>query len=197
MLPPSIVYTVEPTITPVTLEEVKAHLRVDHTDQDSLIQGYIFAATKYAQEYTWSQLITSTFVQRMDRFPGGWGYPFQGNPIGLLANPVVSVASIQYVDSGGTTQTQPAANYTVDIYTKPARIIPAYASWWPTTRGYINDVIITFDAGYGASETSMPVETRQAILLLVEQFYSPCGDGTAMEKAIKALLDLRSFRTFY
>lgn len=188
-MPSSIIYSAEPTIPPVTLEDVKAHLRVDFSDQDDLIRGYLFAATKYAQEYTWSQLITATFVQRWDRFQ-------QIMP--LDRSPAVSVASVQYVDTGGTTQTLTVTtDYTVDVNRKPAIILPAYTKWWPVTRGYVNDVIVTFDAGYGATEQTTPVEVAQAIKLLVEGMYSACDDSGAKEKCANKLLDLRSFRTFY
>ncbi len=185
----SIVYSVEPTIPPVTLEDVKAHLRVDHSDQDSLILGYIFSATKYAQEYTWSQLITATFVQRWDRFQ---------QVLLLDRNPAVSVATVQYVDTGGVMQTLTATtDYVVDVNIKPARIVPAYTKWWPPTRCHINDVVVTFDAGYGASEQFTPVEMKQAIMLLVEEMYNSCDDAGLKNKRARALMDLRSYRTFY
>lgn len=185
----SIIYSVEPTILPVPLEEVKAHLRVDSSDQDALIQGYLAAATRYAQEYTWSQLITATLVQRWDRFC---------TALILDRNPVVSVATVQYVDTGGTTQTLTVTtDYVTDVNSRPARIVPAYSKWWPVTRGHINDVVVTFDAGYGATESTVPAEITQAIKLLVEEMYESCDDGGIKLKAAHRLMDLRSYRTFY
>jgi hypothetical protein len=36
----------------VTLQEAKSHLRVDHTDEDVLIQAYLNAAHKAVEDYT-------------------------------------------------------------------------------------------------------------------------------------------------
>lgn len=192
--PSSIQMTVAPTSYPVELEDVKRHLRIDHNEEDSLIQAYIGAATEYCQEYTWSQLITATFVERRDYFPPSI------SPIQLQKNPNVSVSSIQYIDTGGTTQTLDSSLYVIDPYIKPALIVPAYTKFWPTTRWHVNDVIVTYTAGYGADSTTVPQEIKLALILKVAQFYWARGDTGASNQSditIKSLLDLKSFRTFY
>ena len=184
----SITQTAAPTVLPVSLDELKTRLKIDHVDEDSIIQSYLEAATEYAQEYQWSQLITATYVERFDRFPCC---------ICLQRNPVQSVTSVSYVDTSGNTQTLVAnTDYTVDIYSKPARIIPAYSKWWPATRCHINDVIVTYVAGYGDSQANVPDEIKHALMLKASQQYMSCDETEPMDKAINSLLDKRSFRTF-
>ena len=184
----SLTMTVAPTDTPVSLEDVKARLKIDHNDEDVLLLGYIRAATVYAEEYQWSQLVSATFVERWDCFPC---------EIIPKKCPLLTVTTLQYVDTAGTTQTLTAnTDYTVDAYQKPARIIPAFNRSWPSTRGYINDVVLTYTAGY-STLNDIPYETKLAIILKVDQQRSTCTDAEKMDKAINSLLDLRSFRTFF
>lgn len=184
----SITRTVAPTQTPVSLDELKSRLRIAGNEFDSELMMYLDAATDYCQEYQWAQFCTATFVERYDRFPCRFE---------LMRNPVSSVSSITYVDSGSTVITLTAdTDYTVDIYSKPCRIVPAYTKSWPATRGHINDVVVTYVAGYGTNE-DVPDEIRQAIIIKVSQLYEACGDQKSVDMAIHSLLDKRSFRVFY
>lgn len=193
--PSSVQMTVAPDpVYPVTLEQVKQQLRIDNTDEDVLLQGFIAAATEYAQGYTWSQFITATFVERRDYFPAAI------SPMQLARNPSPSVTSIQYIDTAGVTQTLDPSLYVVDPYIVPALIVPAYTRFWPTTRWHVNDVTVTYTAGYGSIPESVPQEIRQAILLKVSQLFWGRGENgvsKGSDETIKTLLDLRSFRTFY
>lgn len=180
----------------LTMEEAKFHARVGTgSDEDVFIQSLIDAATDWIQGYQWSQLISATWVMRMDRFPAD-------TVIELHPNPVISITSVQYVDTGGTTQTLiDTTDYTTDIYAKPARIVPAFSKAWPATRCHINDVVVTFVSGYGTTAASVPTKTKQAAALLIAHWYrnrEATGNvGPEIAFAVKALLDSNSFRVFY
>lgn len=184
----SIDCTVDPIQAPVSLDDVKNKLRIDGNDFDSDLLLNLDAATDYCQEYQWAQYCTATFAERFDCFPS----MFQ-----LQRCPIQSVTSITYVDTAGNTQTLTAnTDYTVDIYAKPARIVPAYSKSWPATRGHINDLTVTYVAGYGGPE-DVPDEVRLAIILKTKQAFETCEDGGALDKVIHGYLDKRSFRVFY
>lgn len=185
----SIVQTVAPTQLPVDLDELKMRLKITSNDQDSLLQSYLEAATEYCQEYQWAQYCTATFVERFDSFPC-YFVPQR--------TPLISVTSIVYNDTSNTSQTYSSGNYTVDSYSKPARIVPAYNTTWPTTYGHVNDVTLTYTAGYG-TPADVPEEIRHAILLKAAQAYGDCEGNSiqTIDKVIHILLDKRSFRVFY
>lgn len=186
----SIVRTVAPTQTPVGLDELKAALKISHGDMDATLLGYLSAAVDYCQEYQWAQYCTATFVERFDRFPCYF------TP---QRCPLISVTSLVYNDTANQSQTLTAnTHYTVDAYSKPARIVPAYNYTWPATYGHINDVTLTYTAGYGAP-SDVPDEIKHAVLLKAAQQYGDCDANSmaAMDRAIHALLDKRSFRVFY
>lgn len=135
-----------PTAEPVHLTDAKLHLRVDITDDDTLIAALVTAAREYAQGETRKQLVAARWKQVFDCFPCA--------PLALDRGPVIRVVSIQYMDMAGTTQTMPAANYVVDYSSSPVRITPVFGQVWPIAMPQIGSVWVTFDAGYATPITA-------------------------------------------
>lgn len=167
-----------PAIEPVTLQEAKAHLRVDDNSENELIDSLRVAAREYVENFTSRKLITQTWDLKLDAFPCG-------NCLDLPFAPVASVSSISYIDTAGTTQTWASSNYTVDApsgaFAMPGRITPAYQVIWPATRNVINAVTVRFVVGYGATVYTVPYLLRAAIKLLIGHWYAnrePVAVGT-------------------
>jgi uncharacterized phiE125 gp8 family phage protein len=98
--------TVQPTIEPLTLAEVKLFCRVDYEDDDSLLQQLLKAARKRAEGWLYRGLITQTRAVRLNDSD----FDSSGNIV--LPNPnVQSVSSITYYDSAGTLQTASSGLY--------------------------------------------------------------------------------------
>jgi uncharacterized phiE125 gp8 family phage protein len=183
----SLIVTTAAAAQPVSLDEAKAHLRVDSDDEDDLITSLIEAATDLAEQYCRRAFMPASFRLGLDRFPA--------YDIRLPRNPVISVDSITYLDEGGTERTLSASEYLTDLASEPARITPTYGNTWPTTRGTIGAVKVNFTAGYsGASpdRDSVPEGVKAAIKLLVADFYQhrSAQSAEALEKnpAVVALL---------
>tara|TARA_Y100001963_G_scaffold88510_1_gene122293 strand:- start:1593 stop:2168 length:576 start_codon:yes stop_codon:yes gene_type:complete len=151
-----------PGVEPLTTAEAKSHLRVDTSDDDTLIDSLILASRHFVENYTGRQLIQATWVLKRKGFV---------NELYLPRSPLSSVSSIQYVDEDGATQTLAASVYTVDADSNPGRVVIAYGQDWPNLRDQINNVTITFVAGYGTAVTDVPEPIRQAIRLLVAHYY--------------------------
>lgn len=152
-----------PTEEVVTLEEAKDHSRIDHNDDDALIRTQIKAARSYVEEIANRQLVNASWTYTLDSFPG---------EIILPRPPLVSVTSIQYVDTAGSTQTEATSVYTVltDDDTE-GRIVEAVNQTWSATRDQPNAVTIVYVAGYGAAATAVPEGYKAAILLLFAEMY--------------------------
>ena len=152
-----------PVGTPVTLEEVKAHLRVLHTLEDALISTYIRAAVMYVEQYTSRSLLPTT-----------WSYsqPYFTYNIRLPRFPVTAVNSITYHD-GTVVQTldnlDSVPDWRVDLYSEPAQIRPFLT--WPSIDTRYGGIEVEFVAGY-ANAAAIPEDIRIAIFLLVGHFYS-------------------------
>jgi uncharacterized phiE125 gp8 family phage protein len=158
----SLTVTAPPALEPISLAEARDHLREDGTEQDVLIAGLIAAVRQHQEDTLGLALVSQTHALRLDSFP---------DEIELPRAPVQSVTSIAYVDTAGAAQTLSAVSYTVDIYSTPARIIPAYGLSWPDTRDVPNAVTVTYVAGYGATAAAVPDTLRSAALMRVADLY--------------------------
>lgn len=156
-----------PTVEPVTLAEAKTHLRVDHTAQDDYIEDFLIpAARRYAEVYTGRAFLNQTWILRLRGF---------SEPIVLPWAPLSSVTNIKYLDSAGTEQTWATTNYDVELPSGELALHGAihlgYGDTFPTTYGIVDDVRITYVAGYGAAATSVPVGIKHGVLMLIEDLY--------------------------
>jgi len=129
---PNVIIT-EPEVEPLSLVEAKAHLVVEHDEDDSLIASYVKAARRACEMMQWRSYITQTREERLDRFG-------HGVCIGLPYGPVQSITSIKYTDTAGVEQTLSADNYSLDSAT--GRVVLGYGLSWPITREIPNAVKI-------------------------------------------------------
>jgi uncharacterized phiE125 gp8 family phage protein len=155
------------TAEPVSLDDLKDHLRITGNDEDLYLSGIISAARSIVETRTRRQLFTATWLLKMDSFADcrhtdGW-------TIRLEKVPVASVTSIVYLDTGGTSTTLSSSLYTTDLFSEPPRITPAYSQTWPSTRNIVNAVTVQFVAG--AAAAAVPVEAKHAIKLLCGLMY--------------------------
>lgn len=151
-----------PAATPVTLAEAKGQLRIDHSDDDIMIDRLIAASTTYLDGYAGilgQALVTQTWELVLDAFPCG--------PIQIPLGPLQSVTSVKYDDTNGDEQTFGPENYTVDTVSKPGWVVLNSDASWPSTLDAINAVRVRFVAGF----TDVPQVLRHAILMLVGHFY--------------------------
>jgi uncharacterized phiE125 gp8 family phage protein len=162
------------TAVPVTIEEMKTHLRVTHSDDDQYITALTLAATTWAEQFQRRVYIKRSMVMQLDRFPGGNGI------IRPVYSPLDSVTSIQYVDSAGATQTVDSDDYRVDTVTEPGRIAPAFSKVWPVTRSVIGAVTVTYEAGY-ESIGAVPDHIKHAVKLIVGHFYENREETTEVK----------------
>ena len=159
-LPYSLAVSTGPTLRPVEVSDAKKQLEIADSvnDHDAHLDSLIDLAIECVEYDSRRALVTQTLVQKENCFP-------DGNYICIKKGPLASVTSIAYLDGDGNSQTWASSNYTVDTARKPGAIWLNYNATWPTTRGYVDDVTITYVAGVAV--TAVPQVARQAILLLV------------------------------
>lgn len=156
-----------PSVEPLTLLEVKNHLRLDASDntEDDLLNALITAARQDCEKFQGRAYITQTWELWLDAFPGQ-------DFIKLNKSPVQSVSSIKYYDTDDTEATFSSDDYFVDTKSEPGRVVLNYSESWPsTTLRPANGVCVTFVAGYGDAASDVPQYIKNAMLLLIGHLY--------------------------
>ena len=154
---------------PITLDEAKAHCRVTFSDDDTLIERLINAATHEIQNRTQRTLCETTYIEQLDRFPSGG--------IKLAMPPLLSVQSIIYFNAAGAQITLSSSDYLVDTHSEPGWVMLAPNKEWPETQDRINAVAITYKAGYLAGgnaqqqRDAVPEDLRAWLLIRVATLY--------------------------
>lgn len=158
------IYTLKtaPAVSPVHLEEAKAHLRVSGAGDDAYISSIVEAATSIIENMTSNRFVPQTWTAYLTSFPSD-------SKIVLPFGKVISVASVKYTNYAGAITTFSSANYTVDTVSSPGKIDLAYEVDWPSdiVLQPVNGIAVEFVSGY----TSVPVEIKQAILLMISHLY--------------------------
>lgn len=182
------VRTVAPTFLPVTLEEARAavSLPASVNDYDVLLERLIGEANDAVEHDTGLVLCTSTWAWKLDQ----WECDYIRCPL----RPIASISSIVYVDSGGSSTTWGASNYTLDTYRVQPIILRAFVSGvqvtFPVLRTQENAVTITAIAG--VAQADVPRIAKQAVLTHVARAYHDReGDRVydgAYESAIARLM---------
>ena len=177
----STIRTVEPKSTPISLSDLKDHLRIyDTTEFDAQLTNVLDAAIGQVERATGRALITQTWEMRLDKL---------AKCIKVPHAPLQSVTSIQYQDSSDAQQTLGTSFYTVDTSSNPGRIVEAYNYSYPETYNDINAVLITFVAGYGDAE-DVPEPLKYAIRFFAEKMWeNPQGNyAAAMDNSLDSLI---------
>lgn len=167
--------TTPPAAEPITLDDVKNHLKIDYTEDDSLIGVMIQAAREYVETYTGRVLLEQTIQEYYDFFPCSTvTNPRAG--IEVRFAPLKTLTTVNYINSNGNTQALTVTtDYTFDSISEPPRIFPAYGKSWPTNRDQPNAVWIEYIAGY-SNASDVPAVIKQAMLLIIAKMYEQRED---------------------
>lgn len=173
-----------PASEPVTLNEVKAQLRIELDDDsyNAILEPLIMAAREWCEGYQNRALFTQTLELALDDWPG-WK-----RSITLPRPPLQAVTSVIYTDSDGVSTTWDSSNYDVDDYGFIAGIVKKASVCWPTVcLASVNGIKVRYVAGYETSD-DVPHRVKQAIILLVNTWFDT--PGCEPPDAVKSLLNL-------
>ncbi|MGY3527700.1 putative phiE125 gp8 family phage protein [Bradyrhizobium sp. USDA 4452] len=167
----------------MSVADAKAHLRVDYSDDDVMIEALIAAAQAAIEgpEGRGLALTTQSWVMTLDSW---YGYRYETwwtqakvydqvvrSPVKIPLFPVQSVTSIQFVAPDGTTQTLDPSEYRADVSRQPARLVPEFGHVWPVHRFVPSPIAIEFKAGFGDTADKVPRDLVQALKLLLKHYY--------------------------
>jgi uncharacterized phiE125 gp8 family phage protein len=149
-----------PAAEPVTVTTAKTFLRVDGTDDDTLITSMIMGAREKGEELSRRAFITQTWEQTIDCWP-------RGQLLKIYRPPLQSITSVKYLDLSNVERTW--SDYVADTRSEPGVII--FNSLPSAGLLYSGAITVRFVAGYGAAGSNVPERINQAILSLVAYWY--------------------------
>ena len=134
------------------------------TTDDDYITRLIKAARLLVEDFTNYKLITQTWEYMLDCFP-------YEDYIELPYPELQSVTSVLYYDTDETEATFSSADYHVDIYGIPGKIVLAYGDSWPsTTLRTVNGVVIKYVCGFGLA-ADVGENYKTAIKMTMAEMY--------------------------
>lgn len=160
----ALVLTSAPSVEPVTLDEVKAHLRVDGAEDDAALTALIPAARIFIERALGRALLTQGWSLTLDAWPDG---PFLVLPIGPVQ--AVSLVTTYAADDTGTAFA--AAHTFLDVASDPPRLVLRGSQPWPAPGRRANGIEIALTAGYGDTGADVPDPLRHALLLLIAHWF--------------------------
>jgi len=159
-----------PTIEPLTTAETKTYLRVDPSDEDTLIGNIVKAARIQCEAETKRTLINTSWKLNLPFFPSSTARIY------FIHGPLVSITHIKYYSTSGVLTTIDVANYQVETSGQWGSVIPGINQTWPSVQDQKeNAVDITYVAGYGTATTNVPESLRVGMLLFCAHLYENRG----------------------
>ena len=174
-----VVRVVPPAVEPVSLAEVKAHVRLDEgmTQDDALLSALIGVARDSAERWLGRALIHQTWRMVCDASPVV-GIVELPNP------PLVSINHIKTYDDRDGEKVFAAENYYVDPARQPGRIVLRAGAVWPCAQRAANGFEVEYVAGYGVTGEDVPPAIRRGILIHVAALYAERGDRFAPDGSL-------------
>lgn len=176
------------------MDDAKAFMRVDHSDDDELIEAFIQAAQDHVEG-------RNGILQRAIRLQT-WDYTFAKFPgpgcnqtIEIPLPPLIDVISVSYTDAAGDIQTFESGDFEVDTNSVPGRVRLVNGGIWPTANEDMYEAVrVRFLAGY--IEADYPTPIKLAIKIMVADMYENRESVTGQNvnrvnipMAVTALLD--------
>ena len=204
----------DPSIEPVTLSELKAHLRIDDTSEDAYLTALITEARAEIEQASGLSLIRQKWRLTIDQWPGArqqWWDGVRDGHINMLYGapadlhlpryPLIEIDSVTVFDEDSTSAVvNVGATFDVDTNQRPGRLALKSGATWPIALRPTNAIQIDYYAGYGALAADVPAPLKRAIRSLAAYLYSHRGDGCdpveamAMSGAASAVNRYRTVR---
>lgn len=176
-----------PAAGPVSVSDMKAHLRVSHSDDDALITAYLAAAVASldVNGELGRAIITQTITESLQ-------YPTRDTYLSVL--PAQALVSVKYYDTDNVEQTATLGEFALYKSDDWAFV---RSDNWPSTYDRPDAVTITYTAGQDAA----PDDIQHAIKLIVGHWYEYRESVTEvtlaeMPRAVSHLIGLHRRRWY-
>lgn len=174
-----------PAVEPLSLDEAKAFLRVEHNDDDALISALIAASRIHVETETRRALITQSWRIVFDDWPECGRLPVRPAPLRALT-------AARVYDVQGSAHVIDLQAFVLELGASELAFMP-WVLMQPTriAAGVELDVMV----GYSDTALNVPEPLRQAMRLLIAHWYENRGlvgndstKGAALPRSVAALI---------
>lgn len=151
-----------PVAEPLTLAEVKAHLRLDGSEEDALLTSLITTAREHLQRETGLCLLAQSWRLYLDRWPAS-------SILRIVKSPVQAIQKIVVYDAEGAAAEVSLEDHLLDGESRPARL---WLRTPPQPGRAVNGIEIDFAAGYGEAATDVPDTLKRAMSLHIGHMFA-------------------------
>lgn len=151
-----------PSAEPITLVEVKAHLRLNEAHEDALLAALIVTARAHLERETGLCLIRQTLRLCADDWP-------VDGIVRIARYPVRAIDDVTVYGPDGEASSVSLQDHLLDGEGRPARL------WLrdpPPPGRAINGIEIDFTAGFGEAGADVPDTLKRAMLLHVAHMFA-------------------------
>ena len=172
-----------PAVEPVTLDEARAFLRVEHNDDDEVIAALSASSRVHVEAQTRRALITQSWRVSADAWPADGRLPVRPAPLQTL-----DAARVYDVD--GVAHEVDTQAFVADL----ANSTLIFAPWAvPAPGRFAAGIELDVTVGYGDAAIDVPEALRQAIRLLTAHWYenrglAAVGTVTVLPSTVAALI---------
>ncbi|MBW6421259.1 head-tail connector protein [Rhizobium sp. XQZ8] len=145
--------TTPPSAEPLTLAEIKVHLRIDGTDEDALLTSLIATAREHLERETGLCLITQSWRLYLYRWP-------KDGIARIEKYPVRTIDAVTVYEADGAAVEVPLEDHLLDGEGRPARL---WLKSPPTPGQAMNGIEIDFSAGFGEAGADVPDTLKRAM----------------------------------
>lgn len=162
-------------VKPITLPQIKQHLRVDHNEEDQYLLDLLDGAVAHVEATIGQALIFKTVRQYVDQIPAS-------RSVVLEVSCVKSIEAIRGFDTSGNANIFSPEEYHLDNRMNiPAVIFNTSISY----DNFYNGIEIDLVTGFGATGVDVPSNITRAILVLIAHWYEfrgaiPLGDQLSL-----------------
>lgn len=150
-----------PGAEPISLAELKAHLRVDGDHDDTLLASLGRIAREHLERTAGLALISQGWRLYLDCWP-------EAGVLDIARGPVMAITAIRAFDELGDASEVPLAGHVLDGRRRPARL---WLRQRPDPRQAINGIEVDFTAGFGETGADVPDVLKRAMLIHAAHMY--------------------------
>ena len=176
-----------PPIEPVTLANAKEFLRIDGNHEDALISDFIMLARERVESMARVSLIMRRRAYSSAKTCTGRFY--------INHSPVKYIHKISVIDGADHATEIPLGDVYINKRATPVSICTRKRDLFSDYAVDPVAIVTEFDAGYGNAPENVPMQLRQAVLLLLAQHYEHRDE--ALNRPVPMLVDalLMPYRT--